>query len=341
MSLGIAVIGLGHWGPNYVRVFGSMAETRMVAAVDVEASCRDRIQARYPSVACFSDIQEALDNEEVDAVVVATPTTTHYESVKASLQAGKHVLCEKPLTKSSDEAWELTRLSREMDRQLMVGHIFLFNPGIEYLKQAADDGAGGKVYYLNAVRTNLGPFRKDVNAAWDLASHDIYIFNFLLNKRPLAVAATGAGYLRKSVEDIAFITLKYPGGVIGHIHVSWLDPKKVREITMVSKERMVTWDEFGSPGPVMIHQRSVVWDRVYDTFGEFQLLRREGDVIVPCIPSGEPLARQAAAFVERCAGSGADKKGNARDGAAVVDILGGADRSLAQDGALVEIEYGG
>ena len=217
------------------------------------------------------------------------------------------------------------------------------NAGIEYLVKAARRQEAGSPFYMDAVRTNLGPFRSDVNAAWDLASHDIYIFNYVLGERPTWVSAVGASFLRKPVEDIVFLTLQYPSGVLGHIHVSWLDPKKLRMITLVGENKMITWDEFGVPGPIMIYDRSVVKDPVYTTYGEFQLLTREGDVVLPRIQLHEPLVAQTKAFVERCrAGAdGEDDRGTARQGAEVVDVLEAAAASLRDNNRRVEVKYGG
>jgi len=357
MTIGIAVIGAGRWGPNYVRILRSMADVRVVAAVDPSPDARRKMKAAFPDLECDSDLQKALAKKDVDAVVVATPTSTHHEVVKAALKAGKHVLCEKPLAASGKQAWELVRLAgtknlsqsaqsaqsaqRGHERTLMAGHVFLFNPGIEYLQKAAAEKDTGPIYYINAVRTNLGPFRSDVNAAWDLASHDIYIINAVLGKRPESVSAAGASFLRKPVEDIAFLTLRYPGGVLGHVHISWLDPRKVRQITLVGEKRMITWDEFGAPGPIMIYDRSVVKEPSYNTFGEFQLLAREGDVMVPRIKSAEPLAAQAKEFIQRCLGKSSDTRGSAAQGAEVVDVLEAASRSMAENGAFVPVKYGG
>ncbi|MBN2562057.1 MAG: Gfo/Idh/MocA family oxidoreductase [Phycisphaerae bacterium] len=338
----IAVIGLGRWGPNHIRNFHSLKGCAVVAAADPQEKARARVKALYPDVACVSECEEVLRRDDVDAVVVASPTATHFAVVKATLEAGKHVLCEKPLTNVSRDAWELVSLAESRGLILMVGHVFLFNPGIAYLSQAVREGVPGPVYYMNAVRTNLGPFRSDVNAAWDLASHDIYILNDLLGQRPRSVAATGASYLRPPVEDTVFLTLRYEKGVVGHIHVSWLDPRKVRQITVVGEKKMITWDEFGVPGPVMIYDRSVIRDPIYDTFGEFQLLAREGDVMVPRIPNKEPLAAQAQAFAEILAAGKKDfTRGSARQGAEVVDVLETAQRSLASGGAECEVSYGG
>jgi predicted dehydrogenase len=336
----LAVIGLGRWGPNHVRNFVSLPGSDVALGVDIDEANRKRIAGTY-GIETVTDYRDALKRDDIDAVVVCTPTATHADIVEAALNADKHVLCEKPITHRATDAWRLAALAKTKKRILMTGHIFLFNPGIEYLAEAVSKHTAGRLYYIKAVRANLGPFRKDVNAAWDLASHDLYIFNHILGDRPEWVAATGGSYLREPVEDIVFLTLKYPNGVLGHIHVSWLDPKKIREITIVGENKMITWDEFGAPGPILIHDRSVVRDPVYDTFGEFQLLTKEGDILVPRIPSAEPLNRQARYFIEAC--QHPDRpldRGNPKQAAEVVDILEAATRSLASNGAQISISYG-
>ncbi len=312
--------------------------------VDDNETNRNRAAVTH-GIETASDYRVILDRHDIDAVVIATPTNTHAAITESALLAGKHVLCEKPLTHQASDAWRLVALAEKHQRLLMTGHIFLFNPGITYMADAIlQQTAGpvsGPVYYIKAVRTNLGPFRKDVNAAWDLASHDLYIFNHILGMRPEWVAATGGSYLREPVEDIVFITLKYPGGLMGHIHVSWLDPKKVRQITIVGEKKMITWDEFGSPGPVMIYDRSVIRDPIYDTFGEFQLLTKEGDILVPRIPSQEPMNLQAKYFIEACRNPSKPlERGHPQQAAEVVDILEAASASLANQGKQIEIRYG-
>lgn len=336
-----AVIGLGRWGPNHVRVFSQIATSEVKYAVDPLATRRSRIEEAFPAIHCVDHYEKIIDDDSLDAVVISTPTESHYEIAKAFLESGKHVLCEKPLAASSSEAWALAALAGQRNLQLMVGHVFLFNPGILYLRQTLERKTAGAIYYLNAVRTNLGPFRSDVNAAWDLASHDVYIMNYLLSQRPSHVAATGASFLRRPVEDIVFLTLYYADGIMGHVHVSWLDPKKVRRITIVGEERMVTWDEYGTPGPVSVYDRKVHREPVYESFGEFQLLAREGDVVIPRITSQEPLTAQARAFLERCAMHKKDDRGSAEQGADVVDILEAVSRSLNENGQIVEVVYGG
>jgi predicted dehydrogenase len=340
--LRIAVVGLGRWGPNHVRNFSSLADAEVVAGVDPDPGARERLRLNHADVPCTAELAPVLAREDVDAVVVATPTDTHAPIVEQALAAGKHVLCEKPISHRSDLAWRLVRLAADLDRELMVGHVFLFNPGIQCLLRQAAAERLGRLYYVKAVRTNLGPFRHDVNAAWDLASHDVYILNTLLSARPLAVSAVGSSYLRRPVEDIAFITLRYPEDVLGHIHVSWLDPRKVRHITVVGEKAMITWDDYGSPGPVMVYDRRVVREPQYDTFGEFQLLARQGNVVIPTVTSREPLAEQTRAFVRRCRGEDSGVvAGSAPQAAEVVDVLSAVSRSLAEEGRLVEVEYGG
>lgn len=340
--LRIAVVGLGRWGPNHVRTFSSLSEAEVVAAVDPDPKARERLRHSHGDVPSSAEMAPVLARDDVDAVVVATPTDTHAGIAEQALAAGKHVLCEKPIAHRSDLAWRLVRRAEELDRVLMVGHVFLFNPGVQSLFDQSAPERLGRRYYVKAVRTNLGPFRGDVNAAWDLASHDVYIFNALLSGRPTAVSAVGSSYLQPRVEDIVFITLRYPDDVLGHIHVSWLDPRKVRHITVVGEKAMVTWDDLGSPGPVMVHDRRVVREPQYETFGEFQLLARQGNVVIPAVESREPLAEQTRAFVRRCRGEdSATEAGSARQAAEVVDVLSAVSRSLAEQGRQVEVEYGG
>lgn len=338
----IAVIGAGRWGPNHVRNFQARKDCQVLAVADPNPAALDKIRVNFPDLTYCADYRDVLNMADLDAVVVATPTTTHGEVVRTALEAGKHVLCEKPLTSQSCDAWELVALSDKKKLHLMVGHVFLFNPGIEYLLSAAREKMLGPLYYVNAIRTNLGPFRSDVNAAWDLASHDIYIFNAILGRRPVSVSAVGASYLRPPVEDLAFLTLQYDNGTVAHAHASWLDPRKVRQLTMVGEKKMITWDEFGMPAPVMVYDRAVVREPVYNSFGEFQLLTRDGDIMIPRIAPKEPLAAQAAEFAARLHGSStAQEAGSARQGAEVVDILSAVSRSLQDRGSMQEIEYGG
>lgn len=340
MSINVGVIGLGRWGPNLVRNFHAIPDCTVVALADPLPEMREKMEQQVPGAAYYSDGKALLEHTGLDAVVVSTPTETHYDLVMAALDAGLHVLCEKPLADSGEAAWALDACAKGRGKVLMVGHVFLFNAGVQYLCDAVRSNDVGRVYYVNATRTNLGPFRDDVNAAWDLASHDIYIFNELLQARPESVSAVGQSYLRKPVDDIVFLSLFYPDGVIGHIHVSWLDPKKVRQITLVGEQKMITWDDLAQLGPITVHDRSVKREPVYESFGEFQLLAREGDLVMPRISASEPLALQAREFVRRCQSGESDGRGDAAQAAVVVDVLEAADVSLKAAGKAVKISYG-
>jgi len=334
----IGVIGCGAWGPNHVRNFSALPNAQVVGAADLQPDRLARVRAIVPDLATFTDAAEMIAATAPDAVVVSTPTMTHYDVVRQALDAGKHVLCEKPLCLTGGEADALVALADARGLRLMVGHVFMFNPGILKLKELVRGGElGSRIYYLFARRTNLGPIRQDVNAVLDLASHDVSIYNFLLDAAPTQVSAVGQAFLQPGIQDVAVITLSYPGGVIGSIHVSWLDPKKVREITVVGDRRMATWDDLATLGPVMMFDKGVTKKpREYADFGEFQLLTREGDVTVPRVPPAEPLRMQAQAFIEAL--EAPEKlRSDGRVGAQVVRVLAAINESMANGGAPVAV----
>jgi predicted dehydrogenase len=334
----IGVIGCGAWGPNHVRNFSALPDAEVVGAADLRPERLTRVKAIVPGLATFTDAAEMMAATRPDAVVVSTPTMTHYDVVRQALAAGTHVLCEKPLCLTGAEADALVALADECGLRLMVGHVFMFNPGILKLKEIVRSGQlGSRIYYLFARRTNLGPIRQDVNAVLDLASHDVSIYNFLLDAVPTQVSAVGQSFLQPGIQDVAVVTLSYPGGVIGSIHVSWLDPKKVREITVVGDRRMATWDDLATLGPVMMFDKGVTkTPREYADFGQFQLLTREGDVTVPRVPPEEPLRMQARAFIEAL--EAPEKiQSDGRVGAQVVRVLAAINESMAKGGAPVAV----
>ncbi len=324
----IGVIGCGQWGPNQIRTFFFHPATSVVRICDKDAKRLEANQALYPGVSVTSDYKEITRASDIDAVIVTTPTSTHYEIAKDALLHGKDVLCEKPLTIHAAESAELAKLAAEKKLILMVGHVFLFNPGILKLKELMSSGEFGDSYYLHAQRTNLGPVRRDVNAVYDLAAHDIAIFNFLLGARPKVLSATGKCYLQKDIEDVAFISLEYPGNVLAHIHVSWLDPKKVRRITVVGKKKMMTWDDLSQAGPVEIFAKHVEPRPFYKDFGEFNMLVREGEVLLPNVNNTEPLKLQTDHFAD-CIVS---RKKPVSDGESGVDVV----RTLEEIDALLK-----
>jgi predicted dehydrogenase len=293
----LGMVGFGEWGPNHARVFSSLPESKVVAIADPRPERLRVARQRFKEAHVFEGHKELLANTTLDALLVATPASTHAEIVREALEAGLHVLCEKPLCLRPDDAKSLIRLADARGLILMVGHVFLFNAGIIKLRKLIQERELGAIQYLTCQRTNLGPIRRDVSAIWDLASHDVSIVNFLLNSLPIAVSAVGHSYFRQGIQDVAFITLTYPEDVLVHLHVSWLDPVKVRQITVVGDRKMVTWNDLSTFGPVRLFDKGVIKERHYADFGQFQLLTREGDVMIPRIPMEEPLIVQDRHFL--------------------------------------------
>ena len=308
----------------------------MTAIADRDAARLDAVRRLHPDVQGYADHTALLTRADVDAVVVSVPTADHYGVARDALEAGKHVLCEKPLATEVAQALDLADAAASACRVLMTGHVFLFNAGIVTLRQLLHRGDAGRLFYLRALRTNLGPVRGDVNSVFDLASHDVAIFNFLLGARPLAVSAVGGAYLQPGLEDLAFITLRYPNEVLAHVQVSWLDPKKLREIVVVGDRRMIVWDELAPIGPIHIYDKGVVREPYYDDYGQFHLLAREGDITIPRVHVEEPLKLQNAAFLE-CVRSGATPVSDGCFSAGVVRVLCAVIESMRHRGAEVPV----
>ncbi len=338
--LGIAIIGCGYWGKNYVRLFSELDQTRVVVLCDQELDLLQKLRRYVPRAHITRSVEEAIATKGVDAVVVCTNAAAHYPIARRALMAGKHVLIEKPMTTSALEAAILTQLASDKNVKLLVGHIFLFNTGIEKIKALVDGGDVGHIYYLYARRTNLGPVRHDVNASWDLATHDVSIFNHLLNQMPTWVSASGARVLGYNQEDVSFITLRYPGDIHGHIHVSWADPNKVREVVVVGSNMRIAFNDLDPQERVRIYERGIWHDPDEpDTFGEHQLSVRDGDIISPYLPVTEPLKQQALHFID-CISNDLQPMCCGYDGTAVAYIMEAIDRSMEEHGAPIELSRG-
>jgi len=336
-QIGIGIIGCGHWGKNYVRVFRELPQARVIAACDLQTRRRQMIQACCPTVRTTSDFHEVLADPDIDAVVVATPARVHYAIVKECLLAGKHVLVEKPFALTLEHGEHLVALSREHRRVLMVGHTFLYNAAIRKTKACIQDQSFGKVYYLHATRTNLGPIRQDVSAVWDLAPHDISIFNHLLDAMPLQVNALGARPLGNGREDVGFITLTYPDGVVGNIHVSWIDPIKVRRVVIVGSQKRIVCDDLKTLDRVRIFEKGIVAEpQEVGGYGEFRLLVHDGDVISPKIEPSEPLKNQCIHFLD-CIESGEKPLTDGQNGLNVLRVMVAIEKSMRRHGASVEV----
>ena len=335
-QVGIAVLGCGYWGINYVRVFSELPEARVVVVCDQQPDRLEEVAKRFPSVDLTTDAEGAISHEGVDAVVVCTNATTHYGVTRSSLTAGKHVLVEKPLTTVSRDAEELIAVAEAKSALLMVGHTFVYNAGIRKVKEYIQR-SGERVYYMYSSRTNLGPIRRDVNAVWDLAPHDVAIFNYLLDRTPSWVSAVGAKVLRNCREDVGFISLGYEDNIVGHIHVSWADPHKARELVVVGSDRRIVFNDLNGLEQVRIFEkgiRPVAPEPV--SYGEHQLQIRDGDILSPRIEVSEPLKNQCRHFLD-CVIRGTSPMTDGRAGEQVVRVLEAVDRSLALKGSPVEV----
>jgi predicted dehydrogenase len=330
-----AVIGAGHWGPNLIRNFDNPPASVVRLVVDRDGGRLQQVRARFPGVAVSQDAADAFGDPAIDAVVIATPTSSHYALVKAALEAGKHVLVEKPITTHGGEADELVALAARRGRVLVVGHVFIFNLAVQRVRAYIDAGDLGRIYYVSMVRTNLGPIRVDVNAAWDLMSHDISIVNYWLGAEPETASAVGGTWINAGREDAVFATLRYPGGVLVNVHASWLNPRKSRDVTVAGDKRMLTFDDMNIMEPLRIYDKRVsdqaTVPEVVDTFASFRASIRDGDITIPKVSTGEPLRNECEHFLD-CIRSGKPPLVGGTEGAAVVRALEAIDRSMRDHG---------
>jgi predicted dehydrogenase len=290
---------------------------------------------RFPDIHLGPDATTVFSDESVDAVVVATPTSTHFELAIAALQSGKHVLVEKPLPLTSEQAEELAREADAAGRVLMVGHLFRFNHGVQRVKEQISAGNLGRIFYAAMVRTNLGPIRRDVNAAWDLAAHDISIANYWFDNQPLSVSAVGGSWINAGLDDAVFATLRYPQDILVNLHVSWLNPRKARDITVVGDRAMLTLDDMNLLEPLRLYDKGVVEERdiseYIDTFASFRSNVREGDIRIPRVELGEPLRDECDHFLD-CIEQNRQPVTGGAEGVAVLKVLEAIQRSAGKHG---------
>jgi predicted dehydrogenase len=318
----VGVAGLGHWGKNLVRNFDELAELRWL--VDPDPRKQEEFTRRHAEARVTSDFDEMLADPQVDAVVIATPVPTHYELAARALAAGKHVFAEKPPAMRGEEMEELCALAEERELTLMPGHLLLYHPGIAKVKQLVDGGELGEVLCVYGNRQNLGIIRRDENALWSLGVHDLSVILYLLDEEPVEAWAHGSSFLTPGVEDVVFCYLRFPSGKIAHMHLSWLDPHKMRRITVVGRDKMVVFDDMELERKVTIYEKGP-WQPTAN-FGEWQT--RTGDIWSPKIPSDEPLRLECEHFLALVRGE-RDRVKPARDGLAVVRTLEQLQASLA------------
>lgn len=335
--MGVAVIGCGYWGMNYVRIFNELTESRVVAVCEQSPDRLKEVARRFPNVYLTTQVDDVISQPDVQGVVVCTEATSHFNVTRRLLLAGKHVLVEKPLTTTSTHAEKLIELAESHSATLMVGHTFIFNAGVRKVKEYVQQETG-RVYYLYARRTNLGPIRRDVNALWDLAPHDIAIFNYLLDSTPEWVSAIGGKVLGNCRDDVGFVSLGYPDNVLGHVHVSWADPDKAREVVVVKSDRRIVFNDLNGPEQVRVFEKGVsAVDEEPLNYGEFRFQIRDGDIISPRIEPVEPLKNQCRHFLE-CIRTGKRPTSNGIHGRDVVRVLEAINRSIERKGMQVPVE---
>ena len=327
--LRLALIGYGYWGPNYGRIIGELPGCELVGCADISPAALGRARERLPDVDMTTDYHEWLSRDDIDAAIIATPTATHLPVVRDWLSAGKHVLCEKPLTYSEAEALKLADLAESCKRVLMVGHTFLFNPGVLKLKEYLDQGVLGKPLYVYSHRMGLGPVRKDANALWDLAPHDVSIILYLFGQdiHVEEVVARGECYVQPDVEDVVFMTVRMQDRIAANIHVAWLDPAKVRRLTIVGTEKMAVFDDVDPFNRVSLYDKKIRYAPSEASFGEFQAILHDGDILIPKVPAREPLKDQVAHFLQ-CVRGEAECFSDAKFASAVIGVLEQAQKSL-------------
>lgn len=315
----IAVIGAGHWGPNLIRNFQENKMSEVLWVIDKDLARLQKVKEKYSYISTSTEIKPEC-YRDVEAVVVATPTHTHYAYALDALVAGKHVLVEKPLCIFPSNAQELTETARQKNLILMVGHTFLYNNAIQLIKKYIESGELGAIYYISATRTNLGPIRYDVDAIWDLAPHDISIINYWLGMTPNKVLATAKNWINAN-NDMGLISLQYPKGIVANINVSWLNPLKERKITVVGSKKMLTFDDMNSLEPIRIYDKQVSDELVYtDTMEGFRAKTRTGNITIPPITLNEPLKNECDEFLN-CIIQNRQPISNGEFGSEVVDVL--------------------
>ena len=317
----VGIAGLGNWGPNLARNFDELTELAWLC--DLNEETRARLGARYPAARLTADFDEMLSDEALDAVIVATPVPTHYELARRALLAGKHVMFEKPPAMRGTEMDELVTIAGERDLALMPGHLLLYHPGVRKLKELIETGELGDVLCVYTNRQNLGVIRSHENALWSLGVHDLSVILWLLGEEPVEVVAHGRDFLQPGVEDVVFCYLRFPSGRVAHMHLSWLDPHKMRKMTVVGTEKMVVFDDMELERKVTVYDKAP-WQRA-ETYGEWQT--RTGDIHIPKVDTAEPLRLECQSFVDLVGGDG-DRGRIAADGAMVVRALDRLTESL-------------
>jgi len=333
--IGIAVVGAGAWGKNHIRVFSELPNVRLEYICDSDPSKLQSIQKSYPQSKTVENLKPILRNPEVKGIVIASSALSHYSLSKEALLADKDVLVEKPMALNSKEAEEMLEIGEKRGRILMVGHLLMYHPVVDRLKEMMISGELGRIYYIYTQRVNLGVIRQDENALLSFAPHDLSVILHLLDEEPVMVSAHGESYIQEGIEDVVFLSLQFSDGKIANIHLSWLDPHKLRKITIVGSKKMAVFDDMEVSEKLKIYDKGV-GSISYSTYGEYLSLRF-GDITIPSVKMVEPLRAQAEHFVQ-CIESRKTPKTGARDGLKVVKILMAAQQSLKEKGIPISVQ---
>jgi predicted dehydrogenase len=333
----IAVVGLGYWGPNLVRNINEFPGAEPVVVCDLRSDALETITRRYPAVRATTSFSEVLADDEVDAVVIATPVSRHHPMAAAALRAGKHVFVEKPLAASSRVASDLIGLAERLGLVLMPGHTFLYSPPVMMIRKLIESGELGEIYFISTSRVNLGLHQPDVSVAWDLGPHDFSILRYWLGETPAYASALSRGCVIPTIPDVAFINLEFPSGTVAHVELSWLAPSKLRRTTVVGSRKMVVYDDT-SAEPVRVFDSGANVPNP-ETFGEYKLTYRTGDIVSPQVEVAEPLYREMEDF---CAAirTGSVPRSSSEVGLEVVRIIEAVDASLEANGSRVDVAAG-
>jgi predicted dehydrogenase len=336
VPLGVAVVGYGYWGPNLARNVAESPDMELKALCERDAVCGASFSQRFPGVPVHTELDDVLNDDSIDAVLIATPPATHHALVKRALEAGKHVLVEKPLATTSADARELIELANRQDLVLMPGHTFVYSPAVNAVRSLLTDGVLGEVYFITSARMNLGKYQRD-GVVTDLAPHDLSILMYWLDEPVVQVTTTACTVFQEGVPETAFMTLTFASGTTANIQVSWLAPRKVRQMVVVGSKRMVQYDDTASDEPIRVYDRGMdlEWDAPAN-FGEYQLTYRSGDVIIPRIDAHEPLALELGDFA-RAIRTGSTPRSNAALGLEIVSVLEASAASMRRNGAPIVI----
>jgi predicted dehydrogenase len=334
--INVAVTGVGYWGPNIIRNFYGHPETNVKTCCDLRDERLDFVKNSYPAIATTKEYNDILNDPEIDLVAICTPVFTHFELAKLALEAGKHVLIEKPMTSTSAQGEELINLAEQKNKQIFVDHTFLFTGSVKKIKEVIASGEVGNLLYFDSIRVNLGLFQHDVNVIWDLAPHDISIMDYCLAQKPECVIATGSDHFRDGMEDVAYLTVYYPNSLIGHIHTNWLSPVKVRQTLIAGTKKMVVWDDIQPSEKVRIYDKGVDVIKTADQVYNMLIQYRTGDMYCPKIDGTEALKAEVGHIAD-CLTNGTKPVSDGHSGLMVVKILEASDQSIKNRGKEVRI----